>query len=215
MSEYNTQREKLILKEYGRNIQKLVAYISTVEDKEKRDSYAAVLVDLMRQINPNINENTEYNQKLWDDLFIMSDFKLDATSPYPVPEEEVLTKKPQRVAYKMNRIRYKHYGKNIELIINKAIETEDPKEKEAFIIYLGKLMKTFYSSWNKEVVSEDVIIDHIEELSKNKLSVDRQKVKDGNLFEVLYKDKPSNKHGGKKDSGGKRSGGNNKKRRRN
>ncbi|MDN5211141.1 DUF4290 domain-containing protein [Fulvivirgaceae bacterium BMA12] len=211
MSEYNTQKPKLVLKEYGRNIQKLVEYMTSVEDDEKRNSYAAVLVDLMRQINPNIKESSEYNQKLWDDLFIMSDFKADINSPYPKPEEGILTKKPQRVGYNVNRIRYKHYGRNIELIIEKAISTEDPEEREAFVIYLGKLMKTFYASWNKEVVSDQVIIDHIKELSKNKLDIDPQKVKDENLFEILYKEKNTKP---KKENTGKR-GNNGKKRRRN
>ncbi len=218
MNEYNTQKPRLILKEYGRNIQKMVEYITGIEDTEKRNSYASVLVELMRQINPNINENTEYNQKLWDDLIIMSQFKVDVESPYPVPDSEVLTKKPQRVGYNMNRLRYKHYGKNIELIIQKAIETEDPEEKESFIIYVGRLMKTFYSSWNREVVNDQVIIDHIKEISKNQLQIDAQKVKDGGLFEPLYKERSSSQHkGGKKDNNrDKRSGHrDNKKRRKN
>ena len=211
MSEYNTQKPKLILREYGRNIQKLVEYMTAVEDNGKRNTYASVLVDLMRQINPNIKDSNEYNQKLWDDLFIMSDFKAEVESPFPKPEKEILTRKPQKVDYNVNRIKYKHYGRNIELIIEKAIKTENPEEREAFIIYLGKLMKTFYASWNKEVVSDQVIIDHIRELSKNQLDIDPQRVKEENLFEVLYKEKT---HKPKKESSGKR-GGNGKKRRRN
>lgn len=207
MSEYNTQKPRLILREYGRNIQKLVEYMSGVEDDEKRNAYASVLVDLMRQINPNIKDSNEYNQKLWDDLFIMSDFKADVESPFPKPEKEILTRKPQKVNYNVNRLRYKHYGRNIELIIQKAIDTDDPDEKQAFIIYLGKLMKTFYSAWNREVVSDQVIIDHIKELSRNKLEIDQQKVKEENLFEVLYKEKtvkPKKENIGKKGSNGKK-----------
>lgn len=211
MSEYNTQKPRLILREYGRNIQKLVEYMSGVDDNEKRNAYAAVLVDLMRQINPNIKDSNEYNQKLWDDLFIMSDFKAEVDSPYPKPEKEILSRKPQKVDYNVNRIKYKHYGRNIELIVDKAVKTEDPEERESFIIYLGKLMKTFYASWNKEVVSDQVIIDHIKELSKNKLDIDPQKVKEENLFEVLFKEKTTKP---KKENIGKRSG-NGKKRRRN
>ena len=211
MSEYNTQKPKLILREYGRNIQKLVEYMTNVEDNGKRNTYASVLVDLMRQINPNIKDSNEYNQKLWDDLFIMSDFKAEVESPFPKPEKEILTRKPQKVDYNVNRLKYKHYGRNIELIIEKAIKTENPEERESFIIYLGKLMKTFYASWNKEVVSDQVIIDHIRELSKNQLDIDPQKVKEENLFEVLYKEKSSKP---KKENSGKR-GGNGKKRRRN
>ena len=189
----------------------MVEYMTNVEDNGKRNTYASVLVDLMRQINPNIKDSNEYNQKLWDDLFIMSDFKAEVESPFPKPEKEILTRKPQKVDYNVNRLKYKHYGRNIELIIEKAIKTENPEERESFIIYLGKLMKTFYASWNKEVVSDQVIIDHIRELSKNQLDIDPQKVKEENLFEVLYKEKSSKP---KKENSGKR-GGNGKKRRRN
>ncbi len=214
LSEYNTQKPKLVLKEYGRNIQKIVEYMSTVEDDEKRNLYANVLVDLMRQINPNIKDSTEYNQKLWDDLIIMSDFKADVESPYPKPDKEVLFKKPQKVDYNVNRIRYKHYGRNIELIIKKAIATEDPEERESFIIYLGKLMKTFYLGWNKEVVSDDVIINHIKELSNNKLEIDADKVKEGGLFEPLFKEK-YNKGKKERDNRDNKRSNNGKKRRRN
>ena len=217
MSEYNTQKPNLILKEYGRNIQKLAEYIATVEDDEKRNDYANVLVELMRQINPNISESTEYNQKLWDDLIIMSDFKANVESPFPIPDKEVLFKKPQQVRYNVNRIRYKHYGRNIDLIIQKAISTDDPEARKSFIIYLGKLMKTFYSSWNKEVVSDQIIIDHIAELSGDKLKVDLEKIQSSGMFEPLYKEKSSNRQN-KKDSGGGRKGpknSNGKKRRRN
>ncbi|MDN5202865.1 DUF4290 domain-containing protein [Fulvivirgaceae bacterium BMA10] len=202
MNEYNTQRPRLILKEYGRNIQKLAEYLNTVEDPEKRNLYASTLVELMRQINPNIKDNNEYTQKLWDDLIIMSDFTLDIESPYPIPERDVLIKKPERLIYKDYRLKYKHYGRNIELIIEKAVACEDPEEREAMIIYIGKIMKTFYGTWNKEVVSDDVIIDHIKELSKNKLDIDSQKVKDNNLFEVLYKERKSNGGGGSNSSNG-------------
>ena len=129
--EYNTQRNHLTLREYGRNVQNLVAYIKTVDDKEKRNKYASLLVDLMKMINPEFNKDaTEYTQKVWDDLFIISKFDLDVDSPFPVPEVTILDRKPDRMKYSSNAIRFRHYGKNIEILIKNAIALEDPKEKE-------------------------------------------------------------------------------------
>lgn len=179
----------LILKEYGRNIQKLVNYVTTIDDKEKRTQYAHTLIDLMKQINPAMKEGPEYAQKLWDDLYIMSGFNLDVDSPYPMPEKSVLGKKPKRLDYQRHDIRYKHYGKNVELLVKKAITIEDPEEREAAIVYIGKLMKTFYASWNKDVIDDNVIIDNIKTLSKGALEIDVNKVKENNLFDTNIKDR--------------------------
>mgnify|MGYP001794981902 FL=1 len=162
---YNTSLSPVILKEYGRNIEKIVAYLRTIDDKEKRTKYAYTLVELMKQIAPSVKETTETNQKLWDDMFIMAGFNLDVDSPYPVPDKDVLTKPPQRVGYVNNRIRYKHYGRNIELLVKEAIKKDDPQEREDAIIYIGKLMKSFYGSWNKEVIDDAVILVNIKDNS--------------------------------------------------
>ncbi|MEM6524932.1 MAG: DUF4290 domain-containing protein [Bacteroidota bacterium] len=217
---YNTSLSPVILKEYGRNIEKIVAYLRTIEDKEKRTKYAHTLVELMKQIAPSVKETNETNQKLWDDMFIMAGFDLDVDSPYPVPDKDVLTKPPQRVAYVNNRIKYKHYGRNIELLVKEAIKKEDPQEREDAIIYIGKLMKSFYSSWNKEVIDDAVILENIKSISGGELDIDLSKVKDDNLFERLYKDKRKpgmNRHqGGRSDNRGKGGGrGRNRGRRRN
>ncbi|MGK7393166.1 MAG: DUF4290 domain-containing protein [Candidatus Cyclobacteriaceae bacterium M3_2C_046] len=190
MSEFEVNKPPLILKEYGRNVQKLVAYLSTVEDKETRTRYAHSLVDLMKQINPAFKETNETTQKLWDDLFIMSDFTLDVESPYPVPPKDILGKKPKKMDYNVHRIKYKHYGHNIYLMIQKAIEMEDPEEREAATIYIGRLMKGFYTIWNKENIDDVVIVDNIKELSNGQLDMDVNKVKENNLFESTYKEKP-------------------------
>ncbi|MEM1405292.1 MAG: DUF4290 domain-containing protein [Bacteroidota bacterium] len=207
---YNTSLSPVILKEYGRNIEKIVAYLRTIDDKEKRTKYAYTLVELMKQIAPSVKETTETNQKLWDDMFIMAGFDLDVDSPYPVPDKDVLTKPPQRVGYVNNRIRYKHYGRNIELLVKEAIKKEDPQEREDAIIYIGKLMKSFYSSWNKEVIDDAVILENIKAISGGALDIDLSKVKDDNLFERLYKDKrkpsPNRHQGGKSDNRGKGGG---------
>src|SRR5690606_789027 len=179
----------LILKEYGRNIQKLVNYVTTIDDKEKRTQYAHTLIDLMKQINPAMKEGPEYAQKLWDDLYIMSGFNLDVDSPYPMPEKEILGRKPKRLDYNHHSIRYKHYGRNMELLIDKAIALEDEEEKEAAVVYVGKLMKSFYASWNKDVIDDSVIVDNIKTLSKGKLDISVAKVKENNLFDSSSKER--------------------------
>lgn len=196
MFKYNTTKPPLILREYGRNIQKLVDYVSTIEDKEKRTQYAYTLIELMKQINPNMKEGPEYAQKLWDDLYIMSGFNLEVDSPYPMPEKTLLGKKPKKVEYHQNEVKFKHYGRNIELLIQKAATIEDAGEKEAAIIYIGRLMKNFYNSWNKEVIDESVVIHDIRTLSDNKLDIDLDKVKENSLFDTSVKESKNRRPGG-------------------
>ena len=189
--EYNTEREEVILKEYGRNIQKLVEYVKGMDDKEKRDKYAATLTDLMKQINVAVKDYPEYDQKVWDDLYIMSDFDLEVESPFPMPEKSVIGKAPKRLDYKQSEIKYRHYGRNIELMIQLAIEMEDPKEKEDAVIYIGKLMKSFYASWNKDNIDEAVLVKNIEDLSKGQLTIDVDKVKEEGLFNSRLRERKS------------------------
>src|SRR5210317_1529171 len=187
MNDYNTTRPALILKEYGRNMQKLIEHIKTIEDKEKRSESAEVLIELMKLINPNAKDAQETSQKLWDDLFIMSDFDLDIDSPYPMPEREILNKKPERLSYKTTEIRFKHYGRNIKLLIDKARELEDPEEKEAAIIHIGRLMKSFQNAWNRDNVDDDTIVTNLKKMSNGELSIDLSRVKADNLFESTVK----------------------------
>ena len=213
--DYNTSLSPLILKEYGRNIQKLVAYLKTIEDKNKRTEQAYTLIELMKQLSPASKDAIETNQKLWDDLYIMANFEIDLDGPYPMPEKEILTKKPDRVPYQNNKIKYKHYGRNIELLISEAMKKKDPKEREDAIIYIGKLMKSFYSSWNKEVIDDALILDNMKTISGGELNIDLEKVKEDNLFEKLYKNKKRNQRPSGHKSGDGRKGGNNRRRRRN
>jgi hypothetical protein len=206
MYDYNTSRSSVILKEYGRNVQKLAEHIMTVEDRDKRTRYATTLIELMRQINPSVRENNETMQKLWDDLFIMTNFALDVDAPYPKPEVDILTKKPERVAYNTDPVKYKHYGKNIEKMIENAIAAEDEEERKAGIIFVGKLMKSFYQTWNKEGVDDEVIIKNLKAMSGGKLDISVDEVKSNNLFDSQkgrsssHKDKGS----GRRNSGSNR-----------
>lgn len=151
------------------------------------------MVDLMKQINPTAKETTESNQKFWDDLHIISGFKLDIEGPFPTPEKETLEKKPDRVPYSANDITFKHFGKNIELLVDKAITLEDPEEQEAAIIHIGKLMKTFFYSYNQDVMEDNVVYTNIRRLSKNQLDIDMDKVKEGDLFEPQKKERRNNR----------------------
>ncbi len=205
---YNTQQNELILKEYGRNVQKIVDHIITIEDKEKRNKYAQILVELMRQIHPGMRDSQDYSNKLWDDLYILSGFNLDVDAPYPMPEKTLLGRKPKRVGYNTHELHYKHYGRNVELLIEKAIQMEDPDEKQNAIIYIGKLMKNFYATWNKENVDDSVIVEHLREMSGNRLNISVDKVKAENLFDQTAKERTDRDRDREKDKN-KFSGSNN------
>jgi len=205
-ADYNTQRPFIILKEYGRNVQKLVEYIRSIPSKEKRTELAYTLIELIKQLTPTIKDQPENPQRVWDDLYIIANFNLDINSPFPVPEPDILFKKPEKVDYPQSQVRFKHYGKNIEKLVKEALKKEDPQERQDAIIYLGKLMKTFYGNWNKETLDDSVILKDIQEMSGGALNMTIDKVREDNLFEKLYKDrkksKPQQQGGGQRQGGG-------------
>ena len=206
IGEYNSQRPNIILKEYGRNVQKLIEYIRNIPDKEKRTELAYTLIELIKQLTPSIKEQGDDPQRLWDDLYIIADFNLDVNNPYPVPEREILFKKPMRMDYPQSDVRFKHYGKNIEKLVKEALKKEDPQEREDAIIYLGKLMKTFYGNWNKETLDDSVILKDIQAMSGGALNMTIDKVREDNLFEKLYKERKKTRpqQGGERHQGGQR-----------
>lgn len=217
IGEYNTSRPDIILKEYGRNVQKLVEYIRSLPDIEKRTELAATLIELIKQLNPTIKEQGEDPQRMWDDLYIMADFNLDLNNPYPVPKPEILQRKPNKVEYPQSRIKFKHYGKNIELLVQEALKKTDPEERQDAIIYLGKLMKTFFANWNKENLDDSVILRDLQLLSNGALNVNIEQVREDNMFEKLYRERKTTRphgngnHGnaaGGHQGGGKRHQGN-------
>lgn len=208
--EYNTQRPSIILKEYGRNVQKLVEYIRSIPSKEKRTELAYTLIELIKQLTPTVKDQPENPQRVWDDLYIIANFNLDINSPYPVPKPEILFKKPEKVHYPQSQVRFKHYGKNIEKLVKEALKKEDPQERQDAIIYLGKLMKTFYGNWNKETIDDSVILKDIQEMSGGALNMTIEKVREDNLFEKLYKERKKAKPqqgGGPRHQGGSGGGG--------
>ncbi len=157
------------MKEYGTNVQKLVNHILTVQDKNTRTKYAYLMVELMRQVHPNMRDSQDYSNKLWDDLFILSNFKLDVDSPFPPPSPDAVGKLPKTVPYNTHNLKYRYYGRNVELLITRAISEQDDNEKRILVAHIARLMKTFYQNWNREVVDDEVIWGHIIEMSEGLL----------------------------------------------
>ena len=177
----------LVLKEYGRNTQRMVDYLMTIEDREKRTVLANTLIELMQQLNPANKDSTDHIQKLWDHLYIMSNFELDVDTEYPLPEKSILGKKPVKVEYNMNQLRFRHYGRNIELLIAKALEKTEPQEIEDSIIYLGRIMKRFCAAWTKENVADELILEHLKLMSKGRLLLPIERIKSENLFDITLR----------------------------
>jgi len=169
--DYNTSRKKLNLPEYGRNIQQMVDHLSIVEDRDERNRLARVLIGIMGNMNPHLRDVNDFKHKLWDHLFIMSDFKIDIDSPYPIPNLETYQEKPKTVPYPTQPITYKHYGRSIELMIQKAIEMEEGQQKEALTQLIANHMKKAYLMWNKDSVSDDDVIKDLAKLSGGKLAL--------------------------------------------
>jgi hypothetical protein len=172
--EYNTQKSKLIIAEYGRNLQQMAQDCTKIEDREQRTRTAEFIVNVMAQMNPKVKESGDYRQKLWDHLHIMADFKLDVDSPYPPPSQEVLRFPHKQIKYQQSNIRYRHYGKNIEMIIEKAVTYEEGPEKEALIKTIANHLKKSYLNWNRNSVDDDVILKNLADLSSNRLQLSEE-----------------------------------------
>lgn len=185
MEASTTFKQDLLLREYGRNVQDLVNHILSIDDRAERTRLSHLLVNLMAKLNPQLRETQDYAQKLWNHLYVMSGSQLDVDAPYPLSAMEYLNDKPQPMEYPLNTPRFKHYGKNVELLIKRATELEDEKEREAAIVSIGKLMKTLYRSYNKDSITDDVILSDIQQLSKGQLNMDLGYIESNNLFESV------------------------------
>ncbi len=186
--DYNTQRELMTIAEYGRHLHKMVQDCVNIEDRQKRTRTAEFIVNVMAQMNPKVKESGDYRQKLWDHLFIISDFKLDVDAPFPPPSKEVLYSKPRQFQNQQSSIRYRHYGKYIEQIIEKAALYEEGPEKDALIKTIANHLKKSYLNWNKNTVDDDVILSNLAELSKNRLRPDEE-FKLSHTNEILARNK--------------------------
>lgn len=159
--EYNTQKKKLLLPEYGRNIQKMVDHIMTIEDRTERTRAAKTVIDVMGNLYPHLRDVPDFRHKLWDHLAIMSGFQLDIETPYPLPSMDKINEKPDKINYSTNRIKYRHYGKSVEKLIDKIKELEDPEQKRALIVLTANHMKKSFLTWNKDSVEDEQIYNDI------------------------------------------------------
>ena len=169
--EYNTVREDLIIPEYGRHIQKMINYASTRETKEERNKFANAIISVMGNLQPHLRDVADFQHKLWDQLFIMSDFKLDADSPFEKPSKEILNAKPEPLTYPQNFPKYRFYGNNIKIMIDEAVKWDSGEMKDALVLTIANHMKKCFLNWNKDSVKDQVIFDHLYELSDTKIDI--------------------------------------------
>jgi len=169
--EYNTEREHLIIPEYGRHLQKMINYAKSRETKEERNKVAKAIISVMGNLQPHLRDVPDFQHKLWDQLFIMADFKLDADSPYGMPSREVIEARPEPLKYPQNHPKYRFYGNNIKTMIDVANTWEDGELKEALIYTIANHMKKCFLNWNKDTVEDNVIFNHLFELSNGKINL--------------------------------------------
>jgi hypothetical protein len=201
--DYNTTRSELILAEYGRNVQNMVKYICELEDRQERNRYAQAVIDLMGFLNPHLRDVADFKHKLWDHLHIISGYKIDVDSPYPKPTPEAAMIRPKHIGYPQQKIRYKHYGKTVEVLIEKAKALEDPERKAAMVQGIANFMKMAYVTWNKDNVADETILKNLAELSGGQLQLEENV----NLAKVEFKpvsNRPANNNNrGRNNNSGK------------
>lgn len=198
--DYNTTRNDLILAEYGRNVQNMVKYICELPDLKERNRYAHAVIDLMGFLNPHLRDVADFKHKLWDHLHIISGYKIDVDCPYPKPTPEQAAAKPKHIGYPQQRIRFKHYGKTVETLIERAMNTEDPERKAVMVQGIANFMKMAYVTWNKDNVADETILKNLAELSGGTLQLQENV----NLNKVEFKpvmNRPANTNRGRNNTG--------------
>lgn len=200
--EYNTEREHLIIPEYGRHMQKMINYASSRETKEERNKYAKAIIAVMGNLQPHLRDVPDFQHKLWDQLYIMSDFKLDVDFPFEKPSREVLEARPKPLKYPQNYPKYRFYGNNIKTMIDVANTWEDGEMKEALIFTIANHMKKCFLNWNKDTVEDIVIFNHLFELSGGKINLkdSKESLSDSTSLMRTKKKFSSNKSSHKKSS---------------
>lgn len=205
--EYNTEREHLIIPEYGRHLQKMVNYAKSIEDREERNKVAKAIIAVMGNLQPHLRDVPDFQHKLWDQLYIMSDFELDVDSPFPKPLREELTSRPEPLRYPQNHPKYRFYGNNIKTMIDVACTWEDGDMKDALVYTIANHMKKCYLNWNKDAVEDEVIFGHLYELSDGKLNLknsDEDLSDSSSLMRVRKQRHSNNNKKGKKNRNRKR-----------
>ena len=174
---YNTEMEGLKISEYGRIVQEYVKYICAQEDKKKRLDLTNALVRIIAYMNPELKQQEDYEQIIWDHLHIISDFNLNVDSPYPLPDKEEINTRPDAIGYATQRIRFRFYGRNLQRMVDKASQMEDGEDKTNFVNIIASFMHNSSRNWNNEMLTDDVIADHLSTLSKGKIKVDAEELK--------------------------------------
>lgn len=197
--EYNSEREHLIIPEYGRHVQKLINHCKALPTKEERNKMAQAIIEVMGNLQPHLRDVPDFKHKLWDQLFIMANFDLDVDAPYEVHSQEELKAKPERLPYPKTANKYRFYGNNIQIMIDEAVKWEEGEEREALNYVIANHMKKCFLNWNKDTVEDAVIFKHLKELSHGKIDLDTEKVQLSDRS-VLYKKPVSkNNHKNKKN----------------
>jgi hypothetical protein len=172
MMEYNTERVIMAIPEYGRHIHKLIDHCKSLTDRDERNRMAKAIIDVMGNFQPHLRDVADFKHKLWDQLFFMADFDLDVDSPYPIPTTETIKGKPKTLPYPKLASKYKYYGNNIQTMIETAVKWEEGEMRQMLTYSIANHMKKCYLLWNKDTVSDDIINNHLMELSENQLSID-------------------------------------------
>src|SRR5215510_15043271 len=168
--EYNTTRNYLVMREYGRHIQKMIEYVISIEDPERRQRNSQAVIELMGFLNPHLKNVEDFRHKLWDHLFLISDFKLEVKSPYPIPTKETLKAKPKPLPYPKRYPKFSHLGKNLEVVINKALKEDNPDKRLGFSNAIAYYMKLAYNNWHKELVHDDAIQSELTGITDGQLT---------------------------------------------
>ncbi len=166
---YNTQQKRMPIPEYGRSIQNMVDYALTIQDRAERQRCANTIINIMGNMFPHLRDVPDFKHKLWDHLAIMADFKLDINYPYEIIRKENLVTKPDIIPYPSTKIRYRHYGRTLEILIKKAVEFPEGDEKNNLVALICNHMKKDYMAWNKDTVDDRKIAEDLEEYSRGKL----------------------------------------------
>jgi len=169
--EYNTTHGTMKISEYGRNIENMVLHITSLTDREQRNRMTATLVNILAIMNPDMRDQVDIKHKLYDHIHIMSDFKLDIDSPYPVPPRPEEAPRPERIPYTQEKIKLRPYGKYMQRMIEKAVEFEEGEEKEELVKTIANNLKKMYLNWNRDSVNDELIHEHLSLLSGTKLKL--------------------------------------------
>jgi len=173
--DYNSDRPTMAIPEYGRHIQKLVDHCLSLETKEEQNKMAKAIIEVMGNMRPDLRDVPDFKHKLWDQLFIMADFKLDVESPFPITTKEELQEKPESLPYPKSASKFRYYGHNMQTMIDVAISWEDKEMQDKLVFSIANHMKKCYLIWNKDSVTDSIIKTHLLELSQNKLDIDIEK----------------------------------------